>query len=321
MHKSPLLKRRAFIFNTMKNKFAKIFIAALSLIAACIIWLHVATEKEYEIEIPFNIEYSEIPQHYIVANSLPVVAYAKCKGTGKNLLAQLIAGGIAQISLKNYSYGSKTIPVLPEFFKPAASDIAVVEIVYPKEITVQIDRKSKKNVSIAPRFVVIPEAGMVVREDVEFRPLTVSIEGPETKIAQIEQVYTADETLRGFNTTTSFLVALAKPDYNVKVIPDTVTAMVKIEQISTKKIFGIKVELESSDKISGKLIPEYIAVTISGAASTVNRIDASMFRAVVTYSDIASGGTDNIKPTIICIDKNVGIISTDPEYVKLLSAK
>ena len=51
----------------MKIRPRQIFLAVLSVILAVILWLYVKTEKEYETDLYFKLQITDVPPKYMVA--------------------------------------------------------------------------------------------------------------------------------------------------------------------------------------------------------------------------------------------------------------
>lgn len=304
----------------MKISVKTIAIIIVALIAATILWLHVLTERTYEIEMEFALKVIDLPQRYVLADEIPAYAHAIIRGRGKDLLAQIIAGNEAVISAKHFSYGNKKVVLGEDNFKLVCIGLKIEQIISPQEVLIRLDRKAKKDVPVVSNLTIIPAAGLITRRVPEFKPATVSIEGPESKIIAISKVYTMADTLRDFNTGTSVAIPLAAPASNVRPVPDTVTAMIEVEPIAQRRIENVAIELTNMPARKGKLEPDHIAVIITGAESHVGKVEINQVRAFVSYDDITKKGTELVKPTVIVPDK-VQVLSTAPEYVRFIPRK
>ncbi len=299
----------------MKINLRKVLIAVISVLAAVILWLHVLTERVYEVELLFSMKVVEIPQKYILADEVPKFVRAVIRGRGKDLLAQMLAKREVVISAKRMSYGRNKISLSGDDFQLISSNLKVREVLFPKSITVRLDRRKRKEVPVKSRLVVIPSSGLIASVEPKFTPPKVSIEGPASKIDDIKNVYTIVETLRGFNTSTSVVVPLEAPMYGVKPIPDSVTAFIEVEPISQRQIKGVKVEIVDMPGRKGTINPNRITVTITGAKSDVEKVKSCDIRAIVNYNDIFVVGVDRLKPKVIA-PRGVQVISTEPEYLR-----
>lgn len=305
---------------SMKSSGRKILIGLVALFAAMVLWLHVLTERTYEVQMKFSLAVIDLPQKYVLAEKVPNVVKVRVKGRGKDLLAQMVAGNEAIVSAKYFSYGKKKIVLGAENFRFVSSNLKLEEVISPKEISIHLDRKSKRNVPVASRLVIIPATGLIAGASPKFKPATVSIEGPESKVRNVKNVFTVAETLRGFNTNTSVIVPLVPPSDNVRPVPDAVTALIEVEPIAQKRIDGVDVELTDMPGRKGTIQPREITVIVTGAQSDVSKVTKRQIRAVVSYNDVVNVGTDKIKPTVIC-PQGIQVLSTEPEYVQFVQRK
>ena len=299
----------------MKIKTRNIALFVISILIGIILWLHVITEKQYETDLYASLSIEDIPPKYVIANKIPTIVHIRISGKGKDLLAQFLTGGKAKISVANFSYGRKTIKLKPQNFDFISSGIKLREVLSPKEIVIDLDRKSTKKVPVKSRLVVMPIEGMYCSKNPEFRPKTITIEGPESKVRKIDEVYTVPETLKGFNTSTSFLVPLVHPDEKVIPIPDTVSVFVDVSKLVQRRIEDV--EVESTDyQFAGIIKPSTIAVIITGPKKNIENLKKSQIKAYVSLGDSTQSKDGKLKPTII-VPENVQVIGTDPEYITI----
>ncbi len=309
---------------TMKNRARQIFLIIASVILGIILWLYVKTEKEYETDFYFKLRITEIPPKYMIANQIPSTVHIKVKGKGKALLAQKFADGVAEISLKNFSYGKKTITLSEKNFKFVSPEIKLVDIITPKEITIFLDRKITKNVPVKLKVVIEPAEGMYISAPPEVKPPTVTIEGPESRVRTIKYVSTIEDTFRGINTFTSFLVPLKKPDLFVRPIPDTVTVVVQVSRLVDKRFKGIKVIPVGFPLKAGSIEPPTIDVVISGPGDIIEKVTPKDIKAYVKYKDIPPKELTlkriELTPTVE-VPEGINLVKTEPKYVTFIRAE
>ncbi len=298
----------------MKVKMRNIALIVVSVLIAVVLWLLVITEREYEADIYVPLVITDIPQKYMIASKVPTIVHIQVRARGKDLLAEMLTSGKAEISLSNFSYGRKTIALSADYFELYSQDIRLVEIVSPKEVIIDLDRKDTRKVPVYSKLVIVPADGMICSVEPEFEPAEVTLDGPESKLKKISEVYTVAETLRGFNTSTSVLVPLVSPDDFVNAIPDTVAVLLEIEPLAQRRIDNIDIKLVDSQRGQGTIEPNKIAVIITGASSDVDIVNKSQIKAFIAYKDSISPAT-KIKPTVT-VPPDVQVIGTDPEYIK-----
>ncbi|RKZ32224.1 hypothetical protein DRQ33_06265 [bacterium] len=308
----------------MKFNFKKIALVILALIIAVILWLHVITEREYETDMDFQLVVENVPPKYMIANPLPQNVHIRIRGRGKDLIAQQFAEGKAIISLENFSYGRKTITLSQENLRFISSEIELVEVLSPREIEIYLDRRTTREVPVKSRLTVIPADGMYCPEPPKLKPSVVTLEGPESKLLQINSIYTVQETLRGFNIFTTFLVPLERPDELVRPIPDTISVLVQVAKLAQRRIENISIKLVNFPRMAGAIEPSMLDVIISGPGDKVEKIAPEQIEVYVNYNDIKEEkDTDKIvpiKPTVIVPDE-VQVIGTDPESVRFIPRK
>ncbi|MCD6594293.1 hypothetical protein J7L68_01270 [bacterium] len=297
----------------MKIKTRNIILIVISVSIAVILWLNVITERQYETDLYVSLAIENIPPKYVIANKIPTIVHIQVSGKGKDLLAQFLTGGSAKISVANFSYGRKTIELESQNFDFVSSEIKLDEVLSPKEVVINLDRKRTKKVPVKSQLVIIPADGMYCSKEPDFRPSVITVEGPESKLNKISYIYTASETLREFNTSTSFLVPLLYPDEKVIPVPDTVAVLVEVDKLIQRRIENVGVNITDMSNPIGIVEPSAITVIITGPKDDVENLKASQIKAYITFNDTIE---NKVKPTII-VPENVQVIGTDPEFVKI----
>ena len=308
----------------MKIRPRQIFLAVFSVILAVILWLYVKTEKEYETDLYFKLQITDVPPKYMVAARVPKVVHIRVKGKGKRLLTQKFSECVAKISLKNFSYGRKTITLSEQNFEFVSPDIKLVDIITPKQITIFLDRRINKKVPVKLRVEVIPDEGMYVSGPLKVEPEEVTIDGPESRVRRISYVSTVPETVEHINTFTSFLVPLEKPDEFVTPVPDTVMVSVGVSRLVQKKFEGVKIIPKGFPLKSGQISPPTVDVIVAGPDDVIGKLSEKDIKVYVLYTDIPPDERNlkivEIKPSV-SVPKDVRLVKTEPEYVKFIRAE
>lgn len=290
--------------------------ALVALISASIVWLHVITEKVYEIEQVVPINYLPPSPSFTIANKLPNFAVVKISGKGKELLKVLINNGEVIIDCSKFSYGNREYKISPSDIHLPSRALGVEEIISPQKIAIKIDRFASRKIPIKPQFSVIPARGFILSSEPEIIPSEVEVIGPEDLIGEIEFASTQEDTLSGFNISTTARVPLKVPSEFVQFVPGTVIVKVAVEPIVQKEITGVPVSLRGfPPDISGALEPSQIAVTVAGSSLSVKNTSAKDIMVVVNYQQIVQEGSENIVPEISA-PAQVSVIGIKPSTVR-----
>jgi len=294
----------------LKNIPAKL----LALIAACVLWLHVATEQTYEYTFKYPLVLEGLPSEYVLGAPLPDSVEVILRGKGKDLITLLFAEGAVVIDGRGFKYSEKFFNLRDAELRIPEKDCKVVGFSRQEPLRLMIDRYASQEVPIKSNFVLEPAEGFVANNDkVRFEPAKVVIGGPESQIRKIENVFTEPETLRDLNTTTTVVVSIEDPGPLLSCTPQQVSATIVVEQLHQKAFHGIRVQIKGGKPRRGeKLIPESIDLVFTGAKENIESLSERDINVFVDYVDVRTQG-NQLWPVVVH-PPGVSVASMKPEY-------
>jgi len=293
-----------------KNLAAKI----IALIAACVLWLHVATEQEFEHTFKYPLVIEGLPDEYVLGAPLPDSVTVVLSGNGKNLIKLLFSDGDAVIDASGFKYSER-------FLEPGNIDLKLPEIEYnfveyirKEPIRLLIDRYANREVPVRSSLYLEAAEGYAAIEDkIRFNPAEVVIGGPENLIRAIECVYTEQETLRDLNTTTTTVVGIQKENSLISYTQDNVSAEITVESLHQTTFEGIRVQIKSGKpQKNERLSPETIDLIFTGTKAQIDSLSREKIQVFVDYVDVGTQG-NRVRPVVIH-PPGVSVVSLNPEY-------
>src|SRR5262249_57813096 len=136
---------RGLLFDNLGLKFTALLLALL-------VYLNVYTDRPTTMLVSFPIEYAELDDSLSLVGSVPSVVQAELRGTGKQLIFMRVKEPRMKLSLAGARRGrldralaASDLPL------PADGAITVENLVGPRVITLEIDRKTHRNGRAPPR--------------------------------------------------------------------------------------------------------------------------------------------------------------------------
>lgn len=213
----------------------------------------------------------------------------------------------AVVDLSHYQQeGSYSIPVVIDF-DPKLLLVEPLEIVCkPDYITLEIEKKTVKTVPLKIEVSGTPAYGYKVTS-VLCNPSAVTIEGPESVVSGIKNLYLPGISLEGVSSNVSKNLKVINSNKYIKIIDDdfsNVTANVVREE-KVKEVSGLNVEydnlLDTFNIISGKVV---VSATIEGGLVDIEKFNASSARAYIDCGFIVEEGTYEV-PVHVKVPKNL----------------
>jgi len=187
---------------------------------------------------------------------------------------------------------------------------------YPADVTYRIEPVKTKKVKVMPSFIgQLPEGYQLQSASVE--PSTVEVEGAESTLANLQEVYTDVVDLGNMKKTQTFSIGL-DPKYISKlqrVSYKKFSLYVDITPfVVTKKFYGVKVQSLGPKNV--KLNTGVVTVTIHGPKLSMEKFLASDIKASVDLSFNAPGTYD--EPVVIKLPEGVQLVGVEPKKIKVV---
>ena len=215
---------RSILFGNLGLKF-------LALLLAVIVYLNVYTDRPTTMLVSFPIEYTGLPDSLSILGPAPSIVQADLQGTGKQLILLRVREPRMPISLEGVRRGhferALSATDLP---LPVGSGLTVDNLVGPRVIELEVDRRASRTVPIVVRHVTgMPASGYAWRGRAWTEPDRVRITGAEQALAAIDSVVVAAVRVDGRRDTVSAVVGFESLPQGCKAEPATVRVHLQLE--------------------------------------------------------------------------------------------
>jgi YbbR domain-containing protein len=247
----------------------------LSLIIGASLWFSVVGEDRVDMTVTIPLELRNLPANLVIANQYRKDIEVVLSGS-RRLIQEMRQQNISRpIDLGKAEPGTMVI-------KNDAESISLphgimVQRVQPANITLLVDRLTRKDFPITPITKGKPAAGFIL-ESLTFTPRQISVTGPQTILEKEESLKTAVINLEGVDSSSTFQVHLDLNEALLKLIGETVIeAKLTLKEIMVRKTVraipinskeaGVPVRFSPPTVTVEAEIPEQIVRTTSELAT------------------------------------------------------
>jgi len=242
---------------------------------ALLVWLHVATNQAYDVDVTYQLSYVNLPSSLTLAAPPPARAVVRLRGTGKTLLHLFLQDRRWPVDMSAAHPGASDVHMVPELApRYGIAGLESVELVSAADLRLLVDSVGRKRVPIAFAAAVQAETGYVAVGMPVLTPESVTVSGPRSALAPIENVRTQSLVRRDLRQTIAEGINLVPPPgYHVRIEPSQVRYYQKIEPYvrRTLSALPIHVSLSSlSDSLAAN--PSQATVEVGGPQTAMNAV-------------------------------------------------
>jgi YbbR domain-containing protein len=199
---------RGLLFDNLGLKFTALLLALL-------VYLNVYTDRPTTMLVSFPIEYTELDDSLSLSGPVPSVVQAELRGTGKQLIFIRVKEPRMKLSLAGARRGRLDRALAPSDLPlPPEGGITVENLVGPRVVTLDIDRKAHRDIRVTARISGQPAPGYRWEGVAVLDPPRVRVTGPEQVLLGVDSLVLVPVHLDGKRDTVSALVGPERlPDW------------------------------------------------------------------------------------------------------------
>jgi hypothetical protein len=297
----------------------KALIFSFFLLLSVVFWFMNALSKNYTTDIKYPVVYRKFPDDKILTGELPEYLTLNVNAHGYTLL--------------RYSLGTRHIPLVfnvrsfymnqstrqdsslyyietryarDYFAKQLSSEFQIIDI-KPDSLYFRFARVVSKKVPVQSDLKYSLDKQLILKRPPEIVPDSVLVSGPDYVLDTLFQISTKLTDLGLIKQTTDKKVDLLKVK-NTKLMQEQVTVKFDVEKF-TEKTLQIPIEvLNMPDTTRLKTFPNIIKVTCQVGLSEYEKLQPSMFTAIVDFTEAQAGLSNKI----------IVELTRQPEFIKSL---
>lgn len=159
----------------------------VSLAAAVFLWAAVAREPIAEVAVNVPIEFTNVPDNLEISSEMVPQASVRVRGPARIVRDAGQLSVHADIDLTGAKPGERTYELGPSRIQ-VPGDVRVMQVV-PTRLRLVLDQRATKQVDIRPRVIGTFASGIRIAR-ILAEPQTVTIVGPEKRVAAVESATT-----------------------------------------------------------------------------------------------------------------------------------
>ncbi|MDF1543556.1 MAG: YbbR-like domain-containing protein [bacterium] len=281
------------------NLLDNFWLRVVALLMGILLWLHVATEKQYTYEVRLPVSEISLPEELSLisdpVDSVDVIVSA----TGKKLLRKKWRANGIRISATGFEAGRHTLTLNPSNAFLAGSDNAVTldKIVFPTSIDLEIDFSMEKQVPVIPDIEATADEGFAVTGTMNPLPPEVTITGPRSLVKDISSIRTDHKVLTGLRNDITLIIPLVPLEgRDLVVAPDSVEVTVEVVPVKTVSFESIPIVVFNAPTDRQVYTdPAWISVELTGSPTEIDKLDRFAIVVSADYRHLAADGRAPLK--------------------------
>ncbi len=308
-------------FRSEKWREALVFLFFLIISAG--FWLLQMLQQSMEINLNIPVIYANLPDNMVLSDTLPDHLKIKVQDKGTVLLNYFLSNKDKTfiVDLRKFTSSSRQAAVSAAYiesecenFLPATTKLLSYT---PSSIPIYFNNLKTKKVPVILSGEILPSAGFMLTQQLQFTPSEVTVYGSETVLDTLEGIYTQKVIMKDLEESHTLKIKLAPPA-TVKTDVSTVSLAVIVEE-HTEKIFDIPViGRDFPEHYRLRTFPATVQITCLLPLSRYSEVKKTDFEAVVFYQDVAKDTTSRAPVTIIQKPEWISNYRFVPEKVEYL---
>jgi len=304
--------------STMPRLFENLWAKLAALLLAFLLWFHVATNKVYQHEITLKLTQVDIAPDLALVESPPDKIAVMVEATGKRLLrSDWKKGGVKLIVDRNRAGRYNIILSKDNTVLVNSDGIELVDIVSPREVTLNLDALMEKEVAVESRVIFVPDKGYTIMSVDSIIPGTVTVTGSRNHVRAIKYIETVSETHEGIRNNLTMEVPLVYPEiYGLTIEPDTVEFIVNVVPLKTRVFSDVRVAaINTPPGRNYEVSPDKIEIRAGGPAKIIDSLASNLILAEADFSLADSSGLSPIK---IVLPRSISLLYKSVDSVKII---
>jgi YbbR domain-containing protein len=285
---SSLLQRAASSLRATLIDNWPIKLTALGL--AAILWAAVAAQEPTTQIVPVLLRV-EAPPGRTVVGTLPEVR-ALFRGIPRELIKLYAEAPVIRKTLPDTITGSSYALDL------AVSDITVIDgaavnpqQIEPQTIRIVLDDVGRKSVPVVHQVTVEPDSGHQIFGGISVSPGSITIQGPQDRVAAVTTVSTMPLALTGLRAPVRRRVPIDTiPLSGLRLSQTTVTVTAEIGALADRVFDGVRVMVDADDRAAWVAEPGTVNVIVTGRVSRMSNLTRDSVRVLVAPPSDADEG-------------------------------
>ena len=303
------------------NKKLRIFLFFLSL--SFVFWLLINLSKTYTVDIPFRLEYLDLPGKKLFQSDPDHQVILSLKAAGFKIIRYKIKKNTLEYPLSNIKRkGNKTYFSLTKsnhsYLQSQLADEATVLKVKPDSLFFDLGEKSFKKVIVRQGMGLKFRNGYDLVGSLSISPELVVLSGPKGILDTIRSLDLGEIDLREITGSFVQKVSLKSPDKKIALEPALVTIKGRLDKF-TEGTFELEYKvINVPSKAIISTFPKEIKLVFQVPLLDYDKVSAEGFEVICDYRDSKNNKLDHLIPRVVKKPEFVSAVRVVPNKVEYL---
>lgn len=295
--------------------FGNLWLKALSLLIALLLWMAVAGEETVERGLRVPLELQQLPSGIELSGDVPTTVDVRVRG-GSGTLSRVLPGDVvAVLDLRAARVGRRVFPLTQDQIR-VPFGVEIVQIT-PSAIAMEFEASATRLVPVEPSVDGRPAPGFIVGGR-KADPASVEVVGPESAVKRTTQVVTEPVSVGGARDQVRQTVTLGILDSSVR-LKTARSAVVTVQVVPApmeKTVRSRPIHLRNvSTGLAAQAEPPSVDVTMRGSRDALTRFEADE---VSAYVDLGGLGVGTYQLTVHTeTAREAGVTHVEPSMVQI----
>ena len=308
----------------------RLYIIVLCFLISTLFWLLLALSHEYPTTLTYPVKYTNLPGKKIVMNDLPSKITVQLKASGFKIMSWGlksdqevvkvdVSANLSSSSMKADVLALPTRSFLLDFSKELGNEVVITGF-QPDSIVFNFSDLTTKKVPVIPTYHASFERQFDSTGSAEVIPSTIEVSGPPSLVSELNSVTTEMvrfENLKETARVKAKLIGNKLLSYNIT----EVELVLPVEKFTES---SVQVEVHPVNVTAGyslKTFPDKIKVRYLVSLSNYNKVNESMFDAIVDATDLEKKSLSKLNVELMIMPSFARVTQLEPFKVDYILRK
>ena len=295
--------------------FGNIWLKALSLGLALLLWMVVSGEETVERGLRVPLELTQVPAGLELLGDVPATVDVRVRGASGTLSRVGAGDVVAVLDLHTAQTGRRLFPLTPDQVR-VPFGVEIVQLL-PSAVTMAFERSASRELPVSPAVDGRPAPGFVVGP-LSSDPRKVEVIGPESAVMRATEVVTEPVSVAGAQAEVkqSVILGLLDPALRLKTARSATVTVQVLPAPLERTLRNEPIHLRNlGQHLQAEAVPPSVELTLRGNRGALGRVVADD---VTAYIDLAGLGPGEYLLTVHAdSSRDAGITRVTPESVQV----
>ncbi len=297
--------------------FSNLPLKVLAVALALLFWLHVVTEKNYEVEETLPVSLVLTADNRALAEPPPDSLHMLISATGKALLRSGWKEKGVSIRVGETRIGRRELELSTENVAMLEGDgIELQSILAPRNFRFTVDVVDSATLPVKSRVIIVPADGFVVGSLDSVTPAFVQAVGPKSSLQRLGFASVEKKTMQNVSNDVVMTISLDTSEvYGVRFYPSQITYRADVTAVRQKVIESIPVALLNAPEFAADVLPYEISAIVSGALDEIKEVQNGDISATV---DFQRRDTSGFAPISVSLPARLKLVSISDSLAQIV---